>query len=118
VPRQGVPPAGSQRREEKEEQMYAIAFELDADRLRLRYPSAPQNAYDEIRKVLFEHGFVPKQGNLQFGGQFVTPVTCVLVVQEMARRLEWFAACLSDIRMLRIADDFDLRPAVEAALKR
>jgi virulence-associated protein VapD len=94
--------------------MYAIAFELDPDRLRLRYPSPPQHAYDEIRKVLFDHGFVPKQGNLQFGGQFVTPVTCVLAVQELARRFDWFAACAGDVRMLQIADDFDLRPAMES----
>lgn len=95
--------------------MYAIAFDLDMDTLRVQYPSPSyNNAYADIRAVLHEHGFEWRQGSVYFGGERVTPVTCVLAVQDVARRFTWFAASVRDIRMLRIEENNDLCPAVKA----
>ena len=93
--------------------MYAIAFDLDTDELQRRYPAPSwQHAYRDIRDALFERGFTWQQGSVQFGGPAVTPVTCVVAVQELARRFPWFAGSVRDIRMLRIEENSDLRPAI------
>jgi virulence-associated protein VapD len=94
--------------------MYAIAFDLDTEALREHY-GAPswQNAYRDIRDALCDFGFAWQQGSVQFGGEGVTPVTCVLAVQELARRYAWFARCVRDIRMLRIEESNDLMGAVD-----
>ena len=95
--------------------MYAIAFDLEVAALREAYPNEWfTNAYADIRKVLVkEFGFEWVQGSVYFGGASVTPVTCVLAVQELAARFEWFAPSIRDIRMLRIEENNDLMPALK-----
>lgn len=98
--------------------MYAISFDLDTKALEASYgkPTAT-NAYAEIRKVLEGHGFNHTQGSLYFGeAGKINAVTCVLAIQDVTRRCApWFAASVGDIRMLRIEDNNDLMPAVQAA---
>jgi virulence-associated protein VapD len=105
-PETSLPPHGVYR-------MYAIAFDLDTEELARTYPSSSwQNAYRDIRESLLERGFTWQQGSVQFGGPSITPVTCVLAVQELARRFAWFAPSVRDIRMLRIEENDDLSPAL------
>jgi len=94
--------------------MYAIAFDLDYECLRRHYNgSAPNHAYDDIRRVLESFGFWHQQGSLYFGdAKKVDSVTCVLAVQEIGNRHPWFKRVVNDIRMLRIEDNNDLMPAV------
>jgi virulence-associated protein VapD len=93
--------------------MYAIAVDLDTDMLQKRYGSPSwQNAYRDVRDTLHEHGFSWQQGSVQFGGPDVTPVTCVLAIQDLNRRYAWFSACVRDVRMLRIEESSDLRSAL------
>ncbi len=95
--------------------MYAIAFEMDIEALRVNF-GAPYNTGSlEIRHVLQRHGFAWQQGSVYFGGDAVTAVTCVLAAQDLARSLPWFAASVCDIRMLRIEELNDLMPAVQHA---
>jgi virulence-associated protein VapD len=78
--------------------MYAIAFDLDTETLQKNYGSPSwQNAYREIRDALFAHGFTWQQGSVQFGGPDVSPVTCVLAVQDLKRRFTWFRDSVRDI---------------------
>jgi virulence-associated protein VapD len=93
--------------------MYAIAFDMDIDSLRLHYGDPYNNAYGEIRQVLQEHGFAWQQGSVYFGGESVNAVTCVLAAVELSRQFPWFAASVRDIRMLRIEELNDLMPAVQ-----
>ncbi|BBK44851.1 endoribonuclease VapD [Allostella vacuolata] len=95
--------------------MYAIAFDLDTDTLERTYHNASwRNAYEDIRRVLAEHAFDRQQGSVYFGdAEKVDPVRCVLAVQDLTRRYPWFAAAVNDIRMLRIEENNDLRPAIE-----
>ena len=89
--------------------MYAIIFDLNTK----VYPNQIGNAHADIRKVLVdEFGFKWQQGFVYFGGAEVTPVTCVLAVQALAARYEWFAQSVWDIRMLRIEEANDLMPAI------
>src|SRR5947208_16967230 len=96
--------------------VYAIAFDMDIEQLRVNYGDPYNNAYVEIRRVLQRHGFTWQQGSVYFGGPDVTAVTCVLAAQDLARSLPWFAASVRDIRMLRIEQLNDLMPAVQQAV--
>lgn len=99
----------------KGESMYAIAFDMDIDLLKQHYGDPYNNAYAEIRKVLRTHGFNWQQGSVYFGDDKINAVTCVLAAMDVASKLPWFAPAVRDIRMLRIEELNDLRPAVEQA---
>lgn len=93
--------------------MYAIAFDLDTDSLKTHYHNESyNNAYEDIRKVFEAHGFTRQQGSVYFGNENVTPVNCVLAVQEMQKLHAWFGKAVRDIRMLRIEEHNDLLPAI------
>jgi virulence-associated protein VapD len=94
--------------------MYAVTFDLDTSCLGEQYhtPSIP-NAYGDIRKFLATKGFTWTQGSVYFGDQTVNAVTCVLVMQELAKKFPWFSACVKDVRMLRIEENNDLMPALQ-----
>ncbi len=95
--------------------MYAVAFDLDTELLQQSYPGDSwNNAYTEIRRALEESGFEWRQGSVYFGNDTVTPVTCVLAMQELTQRFPWFTTCVRDIRMLRIEENNDLIPAIQA----
>lgn len=93
--------------------MYAIAFDLDTETLKSNYHNASHtNAYGDIRKVLEKHGFSHQQGSVYFGGKTVNAVTCVIAIMEVSSTFAWFSPSVSDVRMLRIEEDNDLKPAV------
>ena len=95
--------------------MYAIAFDMDIESLRVHYGDPYNGAYVEIRKVLQRHGFNWQQGSVYFGGEAINAVTCVLAAQDLSRQLPWFSASVRDIRMMRIEELNDLMPAVQSA---
>jgi virulence-associated protein VapD len=95
------------------ERMYAIAFDLDTAALEEHHPADSwQKAYREIKDGLAEHGFERQQGSVYFGDKNVTSVTCVLAVQDLAAKFDWFAESVRDIRMLRIEEHNDLSVAI------
>ncbi len=96
-----------------EETVYAIAFDMDVEQLRVHYGDPYKNAYLEIRRVLEEHQFQWQQGSVYFGGPEVSAATVMLAVIDLTSRLPWFAAAVRDIRMLRIEELNDLMPVVE-----
>ena len=97
--------------------MYAIAFDMAIESLRIHYGDPYNNAYTEIRTILQEHGFAWQQGSTYFGGDNINAVTCVLAAMDLAQKLSWFSASVRDIRMLRIEEWNDLMPAVQDAIK-
>lgn len=103
-----APPTGMVR-------MYAIAFDLDTELLAQTYAGPSwNNACRDIRDFLRGHGFRWQQGSVYFGDAQVTPVTCVLAIQQMTANFPWFPVCARDVRMLRIEENSDLRPAMES----
>jgi virulence-associated protein VapD len=95
--------------------MYAIAFDMDIETLRQQYGDPYNGAYADIRRVLRKHGFSWQQGSVYFGDETVNAVTCVLAAMDLAAAYPWFGPSVRDIRMLRIEELNDLRPAVEQA---
>jgi virulence-associated protein VapD len=93
--------------------MYAITFDMDTTRMEEVYPGPSwRNGYTEIGNVLRDHGFTWKQGSVYFGDETVNAVTCVLAIQDVGRRLDWFGPAVRDVRMLRIEEFNDLGPAL------
>lgn len=95
--------------------MYAIALDLDQDTLSKTYgvPSY-NNAYNDIKNVLNDFGFNRQLGSVYFGDEGVDAVKAVMATQKLAKQYHtWFPASVRDIRMLRIEDNNDLRPAIE-----
>lgn len=99
--------------------MYAIACDLDTEMLKKTYPSESfNNAYADIRnKLVSSHGFTWQQGSVYFGGETVNAVTCVIAVVDLTQTFPWFAPSVRDIRMLRIEEQNDLRPAMEQSIQ-
>ena len=94
--------------------MDALVFDFDTTTLEATYGSTSwRNASQDVRKVLEKYGFEWQQGSTYFGKPEVSPVTCVLAVQDISRSFQWFGASLRDIRMLRIEENNDLMPVVE-----
>ena len=95
------------------QRVYAITFDLNQARLRDRYPGANHlSAYDDISRVLADHGYIRQQQSVYFGPRGGTSVTCMLAAQDVQRRCGWFRDVVNDIRMLRIEEDNDLYPAL------
>lgn len=92
--------------------MYAVTIEIDTECLKEQYHAAYNNAYGDIRKFMESNGFEWKQGSVYFGNTTITAVSCVLVVQKLARTYPWFTTCVKDVRMLRIEENNDLKPAI------
>ena len=49
---------------------------------------------------------------MYFGDETIDAVRCVLVAQQLSKKLPWLSQCVTDIRMLRIEDNNDLMPAL------
>jgi virulence-associated protein VapD len=92
--------------------VYAIAFDVDIEQLRVHYGDPYNNAYLEIRRVLEAHSFAWQQGSMYFGGLAVTAASVMVAVIDLTTQLPWFAAAVRDIRMLRIEELNDLMPVV------
>ena len=98
--------------------MYAISFDLDTKVLQQSYPSPSwQNAYADVGRFLREKGFAHQQGSVYFGDDTIDVVRCQMAVQQLTVEFDWFAPSVRDIRMLRIEENNDLRPAIEFALQ-
>lgn len=98
---------------EKGSRVYAIVFDLNYEALKIHRPgNSPNHAYDDICRILQQHGFRRQQGSVYFGEKHVTPVHCVMAVQDIQKSYSWFAKCVRDIRMLRIEEHNDLMPAI------
>ncbi|VTS02517.1 Putative virulence-associated protein D OS=Synechococcus sp. (strain ATCC 27167 / PCC 6312) GN=Syn6312_1748 PE=4 SV=1: CRISPR_Cas2 [Gemmata massiliana] len=97
----------------REGTVYAIAFDMDIEQLRIHFGDPYNNAYLEIRRVLERHQFQWQQGSMYFGGPTVTAATVMVAVIDLATQLPWFAASVRDVRMLRIEELNDLMPVVQ-----
>ena len=97
----------------REGTVYAIAFDLNIEQLRIHYGDPYNNAYLEIRRLLESHQFQWQQGSVYFGDASVTAATVMMAVIDLSTKLPWFAASVRDIRMLRIEEMNDLMPVVE-----
>ena len=94
--------------------MYAVLFDLDTNCLNDNYEGTTyHNSYKLIRDFMTANGFEWKQGSVYFGNDSIDAVTCVLTVQKLAKKYDWFTTCVKDVRMLRIEENNNLLPAIQ-----
>lgn len=99
--------------------MYAITFDMDTQTPSETYTAVSyNNAYADIGRFLQSFGFQRQQGSVYFGDDSVDAVTCVIAVQSLTREYPWFGPSVRDIRMLRIEDLNDLKPAIDMEMTR
>ena len=56
--------------------MFAIAYDLNTDKLKANYHNASyNNAYGDIKKFMADHGFTTQQGSVLYGNTSVTMVS-------------------------------------------
>lgn len=93
--------------------MYAITFDLHVGALKEFYPGNNyNNAYGDIGRFLATKGFSNQQGSVYFGDEHTNAVTTTMAVNAMSMRFPWLQKCVTDIRMLRIEENNDLKPAL------
>ena len=93
--------------------MYAVTFDIDTSCLGDEYHNqSSNNAYKDIRTFMESNNFKWQQGSVYFGDESINAVSCVLVVQKLSKQYSWFAACIKDVRMLKIQENNDLRPVL------
>lgn len=91
--------------------MHAIAYDLDTKALIAEFGDPEYKmAYALINKFLADRGFKKKQGSLYYGDDKMTVVKAILAIQDLNREFARFKKCLSDLRILKIMDDDDLKP--------
>lgn len=95
--------------------MYAVTFDIDTNCLTAN-DTSHSKAYSDICKFMEQHGFKWQQGSVYFGDDTINTVTCVTIVQQLAKSMPVFATCVKDIRMLKIEENNDLMPAVKVVL--
>ena len=91
---------------------YAITFDMDTKCLEECYGEDYNNAYSDIQRILEKWNFQRQQGSVYFGKDDTTSVDCMLAVQDLATQFDWFAVCIKGVRMLRIEELNDLKPAI------
>jgi virulence-associated protein VapD len=91
--------------------VYPITFDLKVEVL-TRECGENHHCYRDIKDILTQEGFKWTQYSVYFGNAKTTPVHCVLAIQRLCKELPWFADSIRDIRMLRIEEENDLRPAL------
>jgi virulence-associated protein VapD len=93
--------------------MYAIIFDFDTETLQQTYPNTnSRNAYTDVRTFLTQRGFEWREGGAYFGDDTIDAARCITVVQRLAKRYPWFTPSVSDLRMLRIEENNDLKAAL------
>lgn len=93
--------------------MYAVVFDFDTATLEQLYPNASwKNACSDVRNYLTARGFEWKQGGTYFGNDSIDAVRCIRIVQNLAKKYNWFTPAVRDIRMLRIEENNDLMIAL------
>lgn len=93
--------------------MYAVTFDIDTSCLNNEYHTRlSNNAYKDIRIFMESNNFKWQQESVYFGNETINAVSCVLTVQALSKKYSWFAACVKDVRVLKIQENNDLMPAL------
>lgn len=88
--------------------MYAIFFRLDPDSMQLHVGASSE----PVAEMLEAKGFAKQAPGFHLGGPTLNAVDAVLTVQAIARELDWFAATVKDLRLVRVESIDNLQLAL------
>lgn len=82
--------------------MFAIAFDMVINELRLQYGEPYNNAYFEISKLLRNYGFYNSQGRVYLTES--NDMSNLFRAMEALKKTPWFKRSVRDIRAFRVED--------------
>ena len=80
--------------------MFAIGFDLTVENARIHHPTSVKAAYDDIGRVLKQHGFRGVQGSLYVND--TEDFTILFAAMTDLRNLPWLRHVVRDIRAFRV----------------
>jgi virulence-associated protein VapD len=92
--------------------MYAISFDMEVAKLKEHYGEPYNKAYDEIRAMMEELGFVGTQGSLYLSKNEKNDLTTVYKVINKLSNVQWFSDSVRDIRAFKVEDWSDFTEIV------
>jgi virulence-associated protein VapD len=92
--------------------MFALAFDLETDRLLQLHPKGTRQGYSDIKRTVERFGFKRIQGSTYAAdhedhGQMFLALTAL-------RELDWFGPSLSNIRVFRMEQGTDFTAIMQA----
>ena len=94
--------------------MYAIAFDLKIEDLKINYGEPYNKAYDEIRQELENLGFEWTQGSVYINRSDVNSLTTVYKAINRLSKIKWFKASVRDIRGFKVEDWSDFTEIIKS----
>ncbi|MBO6190256.1 MAG: hypothetical protein J6N92_05555 [Alloprevotella sp.] len=95
--------------------MYAIAFDLEIDKLKEHYPKAHTQAYYDLRILLRGLGFYHIQGSVYIQREIHRlpdgsddSMLMVLQLSNKLKELDWLPSCVRDIRIFKVENWSDI----------
>lgn len=93
--------------------MYAIAFDLVIDDLKVNYGDPYNNAYFEIKETLKKVGFEWTQGSVYLSTASENNLTNVYRAISALSKINWFKKSVRDIRAFKVEDWSDFTSLVK-----
>jgi virulence-associated protein VapD len=99
--------------------MYAISFDMEVAKLKEHYGEPYNKAYDEIRAMMEELGFmedlgfIGTQGSLYLSKNEKNDLTTVYKIINKLSNVQWFADSVRDIRAFKVEDWSDFTEIVK-----
>lgn len=94
--------------------MYALAFDLNTELTALNHSKGLKQAYQDIKSVLENHGFVRVQGSLYLNKN-EDMVNLYDAMNEL-KTLSWFPLSVRDIRAFRVEQWSDFTPSFKRTM--
>ncbi len=96
--------------------MYAIIFEVNTSFVETLSSDEYSKINANIRFFLEKNSFIMKNYNTYFGNENISAVDCFLTIQKLTKKHIEFANLVSDIQMLRIAENCDMLKVINSVL--
>ena len=93
--------------------MYAISFDMEVAKLKEHYGEPYNKAYDEIRAMMEDLGFVGTQGSLYLSKNEKNDLTTVYKIINKLSNVQWFSDSVRDIRAFKVEDWSDFTEIVK-----
>jgi virulence-associated protein VapD len=93
---------------------YAVWIDLDPEKLaEIFFEETGRSGYQDVGRELSKLGLTLQRGGIYFGDHTVNAVRCILAIQRLNSKFNWFAASVRNAQMFRIEEVSDLKAAID-----
>lgn len=94
--------------------MFAIAFDLNIEKLKEHFGEPYNPAYDEIRQEMEAHGFMWLQGSVYVNYEEKNSLANVYKAISALSKISWFKESVRDIRAFKVEDWSDFTEIIKS----